>query len=168
MSWKSLVTAGLLCVLASPVFAVRQTWASSRVALPASGQSRCSGNWVWNVQVTPDLSLVPRYHRYAGGCRAWLHVEFDSRRRRRPRQCAQCGSQPAERHAISIRSIRARSIFSSLADTDQRLAGCQLEQPSDRPAAQCPWCWQPRLVRAIRPTAASPALPIRSSPLWAA
>jgi hypothetical protein len=58
MSWKSLITAGLLCVLASPVFA------APNVGLVAGGGSAggnldASSNWVWKVQVTPDVSLVP-------------------------------------------------------------------------------------------------------------
>lgn len=60
MSWKSLVTAGLLCVLASPVFAT-----GPNLGLVGNGGSLANnhldanGNWIWTVQVTPDLSLVP-------------------------------------------------------------------------------------------------------------
>jgi hypothetical protein len=60
MSWKSLVTAGLLCVVASPVFA------APTMGLVAGGTQAgtnshldAAGNWVWTVQVTPDLALVP-------------------------------------------------------------------------------------------------------------
>ena len=52
MSWKSLVTAGLLCVLASPAFAAptrvhHQWWLDA------------SGNWIWNVTVTPTAAATP-------------------------------------------------------------------------------------------------------------
>src|SRR5690349_18362457 len=58
MSWKSLVTTGLLCVLASPVFAAPSM---NLVAggTAANGHLDATGNWVWTVQVTPDLALVP-------------------------------------------------------------------------------------------------------------
>jgi hypothetical protein len=58
MSWKSLVTTGLLCVLASPVFAA-PTMGLVAGGSVASGHLDASGNWVWTVQVTPDLALVP-------------------------------------------------------------------------------------------------------------
>lgn len=60
MSWKSLVTAGLLCVLASPAFAVGPTMALvSNAGSAANGHLDASGNWIWTVTVTPDVSLVP-------------------------------------------------------------------------------------------------------------
>jgi hypothetical protein len=52
MSWKSLVTAGLLCVLASPVFAVPQLVVSN-AGLDAQG------NWQWNVTVAPTAAGTP-------------------------------------------------------------------------------------------------------------
>jgi hypothetical protein len=52
MSWKSLVTAGLLCVLASPVLAVP-------VLNVSNGGLDASGNWIWNVTVTPSASGTP-------------------------------------------------------------------------------------------------------------
>src|SRR5688572_31349527 len=46
MSWKSLLSAGLVCVLASPVLAVP--------ALTVTNQGlNAAGNWVWRVQVAP-------------------------------------------------------------------------------------------------------------------
>src|SRR3954469_3829889 len=56
MSWKSLVTAGLFCVLASPVLAVGPTLSVSKGGTQASGNLDDNGNWVWKVQVTPDLT----------------------------------------------------------------------------------------------------------------
>jgi len=58
MSWKSLVTAGLLCVLASPVFAA-PTMGIVKGGTVSNNNLDASGNWVWKVQITPDLSLVP-------------------------------------------------------------------------------------------------------------
>lgn len=57
MSWKSLVTAGLLCVLASPAFAVPNLGLVSTGNANASGHLNAAGNWVWTVQVTPDVSV---------------------------------------------------------------------------------------------------------------
>jgi len=75
MSWKSLVTAGLLCVLASPVFA-----APTLTLVPggtfASNHLDANGNWVWKVQVTPDLALVPD----ASGTPVAAEVGFTSSR----------------------------------------------------------------------------------------
>jgi hypothetical protein len=45
MSWKSLVTAGLLCVLASPAFA------DPSVSVTNGGLD-ANGNWIWNVQIS--------------------------------------------------------------------------------------------------------------------
>ena len=59
MSWKSLVTAGLLCVLASPVFAVGPTMTIVKGGTVSNNNLDANGNWVWKVQITPDLSLVP-------------------------------------------------------------------------------------------------------------
>src|SRR5262245_39381869 len=58
MSWKSLVTAGLLCVLASPVFA-NPNMALVAGGTVANGHLNASGQWVWTLQVTPDTSMVP-------------------------------------------------------------------------------------------------------------
>jgi len=52
MSWKSLVTASLLCVLASPAFAV-PTLSITNGGLDASG------NWIWNVAITPSATGTP-------------------------------------------------------------------------------------------------------------
>src|ERR1700759_3944462 len=57
MSWKSLVTASLLCVLASPAFA-DPSLALVKGGTAASGNLDSSGNWVWAAQVTPDFGLV--------------------------------------------------------------------------------------------------------------
>jgi hypothetical protein len=59
MSWKSIVTAGLLCVLASPVFAAPNMSLVSTLGTAASGHLDANGNWVWTVKVTPDLTLMP-------------------------------------------------------------------------------------------------------------
>jgi hypothetical protein len=53
MSWKSLVSAGLVCVLASPAFAVPSLRVSSAPALNAQG------NWVWNVEVSTTHAGTP-------------------------------------------------------------------------------------------------------------
>jgi len=58
MSWKSLVTAGLLCVLASPVFA-QPNMALVAGGSTASGHLNPAGQWVWTLQVTPNLAAVP-------------------------------------------------------------------------------------------------------------
>src|SRR5436853_1555294 len=58
MSWKSLVTAGLFCVLAVPAFAVGPTLNVVPGGSQASGRLDASGNWVWSVQITPDQSIV--------------------------------------------------------------------------------------------------------------
>lgn len=47
MSWKSIVSAGLLCVLASPALAVPTLRVTNGPALDAQG------NWVWNVTIEP-------------------------------------------------------------------------------------------------------------------
>ncbi len=53
MSWKSYLTAGLLCVLASPAFAAPTlTVTGSRLTKPASG----TPVRVWNIAVTPDFT----------------------------------------------------------------------------------------------------------------
>jgi hypothetical protein len=60
MSWKSLVTAGLLCVLASPVFAAPNvSIVSGGGQAGTSGNLDAAGNWVWKVQVSPDVNLMP-------------------------------------------------------------------------------------------------------------
>jgi hypothetical protein len=50
MSWKSIVIAGLLCVLASPALAV-PTVSATLLGLDTAG------NWVWQVNVDPDDAL---------------------------------------------------------------------------------------------------------------
>jgi PEP-CTERM motif len=52
MSWTSLVTASLLCVLASPAFA------APSVSITNGGLD-ASGNWIWNVTITPTASGTP-------------------------------------------------------------------------------------------------------------
>ena len=52
MSWKSLVTAGLLCVLASPAFAAPALTVTGSINNKAGSPVR-----VWNVAATPDLAL---------------------------------------------------------------------------------------------------------------
>jgi len=58
MSWKSFLTAGLLCVLASPLFA-----GTPQVIIRPGGEAatgnhlNAAGQWVWNVYINPDLSL---------------------------------------------------------------------------------------------------------------
>src|SRR3954471_271989 len=52
MSWKSLVTASLLCVLASPAFAVPQLEITS-------GGLDANGNWLWNVRIAPTTNTTP-------------------------------------------------------------------------------------------------------------
>jgi len=59
MSWKSFVITGLLCVLASPVFAAPNMVLNSSTGANASGHLDANGNWLWRVQVTPDLGLMP-------------------------------------------------------------------------------------------------------------
>ena len=59
MSWKSLVTTGLFCLLASPAFAAPNVGLVSTGNAQGSGHLNAAGNWVWTVQVTPDLALVP-------------------------------------------------------------------------------------------------------------
>jgi hypothetical protein len=51
MSWKSLITAGLLCVVASPVFAA----ATPQLEITSGGLD-ASGNWLWNVRVAPSTT----------------------------------------------------------------------------------------------------------------
>src|SRR4051812_42821406 len=62
MSWKSLVTAGLLCVLASPAFAAPNMAIVSSGGTTgvggSSGHLDANGNWLWTVQVTPDVSAA--------------------------------------------------------------------------------------------------------------
>src|SRR6266576_3778579 len=59
MSWKSLITAGLFCLLASPAFAVGPTMNIVPGGTNASSRLDANGSWVWNVQITPDQTLVP-------------------------------------------------------------------------------------------------------------
>jgi len=57
MSWKSLVTAGLFCVLVSPAFA-DPNMSVIKGGSVATGNLDASGNWVWTATVTPDLGIV--------------------------------------------------------------------------------------------------------------
>jgi len=57
MSWKSLVTTGLFCLLAAPAFA--QNMGLIKGGTVASNNLNAAGNWVWTVQITPNLALVP-------------------------------------------------------------------------------------------------------------
>src|SRR6478672_8172558 len=63
MSWKSLVTAGLFCLLASPAFAQPNMGIVSTGGTTGTGGSNghlnATGNWIWTVQVTPALTMVP-------------------------------------------------------------------------------------------------------------
>jgi hypothetical protein len=52
MSWKSLVSAGLVCVLASPVLAVPSLQVTS-------GGLNAQGNWIWNVNVSTTHAGTP-------------------------------------------------------------------------------------------------------------
>src|SRR4051794_17291390 len=58
MSWKSFLTAGLLCVLASPVFAA-PTMTMVPAGTFASNHLDANGNWVWAINITPDYAAVP-------------------------------------------------------------------------------------------------------------
>jgi len=58
MSWKSLVTAGLFCILASPAFAVGPDMGVVKSGSAATGNLDANGNWVWTATVTPDLGIV--------------------------------------------------------------------------------------------------------------
>jgi len=58
MSWKSFAITGLLCVLASPVFAA-PTMNIVKGGTVSNGNLDANGNWVWKVTITPDLTLVP-------------------------------------------------------------------------------------------------------------
>jgi hypothetical protein len=51
MSFKKLVLATLLCVVAAPAFA-----APAFTAVPNGVQA---GNWKWTIAITPDLTLIP-------------------------------------------------------------------------------------------------------------
>jgi hypothetical protein len=52
MSWKSLVTASLLCVLASPAFA------QPKLSITNGGLD-ATGNWIWNVRIAPNATTDP-------------------------------------------------------------------------------------------------------------
>jgi hypothetical protein len=61
MSWKSIVTAGLVCLLASPVFALTAPTLGvvSTAGTAANGHLDANGNWLWTVNVTPTYGDVP-------------------------------------------------------------------------------------------------------------
>jgi hypothetical protein len=58
MSWKSLVSAGLLCVLASPALAA-PALTGVKGGTVASNNLNAAGNWVWNINIAPDTALTP-------------------------------------------------------------------------------------------------------------
>ncbi len=58
MSWKSLVTAGLLCVLASPVFAA-PTISAAKGGTNANNYLNANGDWVWNIQIASSVASTP-------------------------------------------------------------------------------------------------------------
>jgi hypothetical protein len=53
MSWKSLVSAGLLCVLASPAFALPQ------LEITSGGLDATTGQFIWNVRIAPTAAGTP-------------------------------------------------------------------------------------------------------------
>jgi len=58
MSWKSFLTAGLLCVLASPLFAQPGPTVTIRPGGTfANNHLNAAGEWVWNAYINPDLGL---------------------------------------------------------------------------------------------------------------
>ncbi len=60
MSWKSLVTTGLFCLLASPAFAQpNMAIVKGGAQAGTNGHLNTLGQWVWTVQVTPALTMVP-------------------------------------------------------------------------------------------------------------
>jgi len=50
MSWKSLVTAGLFCVLASPVLA------QPKLEIRSAGLDPTTGQFIWNVRIAPNAA----------------------------------------------------------------------------------------------------------------
>ncbi len=57
MSWKSLVTAGLMCVLASPVLAAPSVSAvGGGTQAGTSGYLDANGDWVWQVRVAQSFT----------------------------------------------------------------------------------------------------------------
>src|SRR5438874_8873650 len=59
MSWKSFLSLGLICVLASPAFAVGPNMGIiSTAGAQSSGHLNTAGNWVWTSQITPDLTIA--------------------------------------------------------------------------------------------------------------
>ena len=52
MSWKSYLSAGLLCVLATPAFA-------APAVTITSGGLNAAGQWVWNVQISSSVASSP-------------------------------------------------------------------------------------------------------------
>jgi len=51
MSWKNFVSAGLMCVLASPVFAA-PTLSVVKGGTQATSYLNANGDWVWNIQIS--------------------------------------------------------------------------------------------------------------------
>lgn len=58
MSWKSLVCAGLLCVVASPVFA-QPLLTVGAGGTNATSHLNAAGNWVWRIDITPRVGTTP-------------------------------------------------------------------------------------------------------------
>jgi hypothetical protein len=61
MSWKSFVTAGLLCVLATPAFAaptIQMTKGTAGQAPNANNYLDADGNWVWQVRLSQSNPIV--------------------------------------------------------------------------------------------------------------
>lgn len=57
MSWKSIVTASVLCLIASPAFAA-PTLGVTKGGTVGNAYLNAAGNWVWNVQIS-NSSPVP-------------------------------------------------------------------------------------------------------------
>ncbi len=55
MSWKSLVTTGLLCIIASPVFAANPTLTITN----APALDPATGEYIWTVAITPTTGTSP-------------------------------------------------------------------------------------------------------------
>jgi hypothetical protein len=58
MSWKSFVTAGLLCVLASPAFAAPTVDGNDLNGTQASNHLNNDGNWVWTIKLLQSNPAV--------------------------------------------------------------------------------------------------------------
>ena len=58
MSWKSLVTVGLFCILASPALAQGPTLSDAKGGSQANNYLNANGDWVWTIKITPDMGIV--------------------------------------------------------------------------------------------------------------